>query len=246
MPIQTILVPVFSRISKTAIRYAEMLSSAYQKPISLLCLNEALRKELHAWGHHVQHSSLPLKKAVAAVTKDQDSVMVVWENQSKYAAIHRCLLASRHLRIPYFFIPPAGKIAKPQRAVIPISFLPEEREKARWGRSLNRYFKSEFILLKPKDKGSQAEKNMVYIKDFFDKNNIPYRSVQGQRSSFKIDREALKCFSSEADLLLFTASRQYGPDDLFFGSRELHNIKRCRLPIMLLNPRNDLYILCGD
>ena len=48
----------------------------------------------------------------------------------------------------------------------------------------------------------------------------------------------------DADIAIITASREYGLDDIIFGPKELHIIKKSEIPLMVLNPRGDLYVLC--
>lgn len=245
-PVQTILVPVVDVVPRTAIAYAQILSEAYNKPISFLCLSSSLLEELKPFDSHIQFSDLPLDEAVPHAVAEQDAVMVVFESLAKRRIIQSQLSACRELRIPYFFIPKGGAITPPSRVVLPMSFLIEDREKATWGRSLHHFFDSQFTILKPKDKGSRAGKNVEHVQAFFDKHSIPYITVNGKKSSFKNDKEALALFAEGISLFMITASREYGLDDTFLGPKELHVIRKSQWPIMMLNPRDDLYILCGD
>jgi len=245
-PVQTILVPLVDQYSLSAVNYAQMLSEAYQKPLSLLCLNPALESYARALNVHYTLSSDRLSAALAQAVANEDCVMIVWPRPGSRRLIQRQLNACRDLRIPYFFIPHNWSPRPPQRVLMPISFLIEDREKAAWGRSLHRQFTSHFTLLKPRDKGTRAAKNVDYIAAFFQKNAIPYTLIQGRKSSFKNDKEALKDYAHSSDLMVVTASREYGLDDQFFGPKELGLIHKSPLPLMMLNPRADLYILCGD
>jgi len=245
-PSQTILVPVREEIPHSAISYAEMLSAAYEKPISFLCINETLVKELSSFGHTIIESKGRLTENIRQAVEELDPVMIVFENQSKRRIIQQQLTACRDLRIPYVFIPKGSPIQSPDKVALPMSFLIEDREKATWGRSLHRYFKSEFRILKPKDKGTRAGKNVAHVEAFFDKQSIPYETLQGKKSSFKNDKEVFSLLSDWASLVIVTASREYGLDDQFLGPKELHLLRHSQVPVMMLNPRDDLYILCGD
>ena len=50
--------------------------------------------------------------------------------------------------------------------------------------------------------------------------------------------------SYNVSLLMISASRDYGLDDILFGPKELKVIKST-VPVMVINPRGDLYALCG-
>lgn len=244
-PLQTILVPVLKHLPVKAIRYAEMLSEAYNKPLSILCFNPSQVNDPLFSNHHVTCTNLPITEAIFQFTQKQDSVMVIWEIMASSRLMQKSLTACRQLRIPYFYIPKDYTVTSPMHITLPIAYLIEEREKGAWARSLYRVFKAQFTFVKPNDKGTRAQKNIDYISSFLSKNTIPYQLIAGKQPSHKISFESLQLLP-EADMMLITATREYGLDDLFFGPRELKLIKRSHIPLLVLNPREDLYVLCGD
>ena len=244
--LQTIIVPVVKVLPYKAIAYAEVLSLAYAKPIVFLCLDAKFLPELKLFPYTTISSELGLSQAIEKVVEDNDPVMFVFQVLPKRFLVQQQLNACRHLRIPYFFVPSTGEHTSLENVALPMSFLIEDREKATWGRSLHRYFKSEFTILKPKDKGSRALKNVEYVGAMFNKLGIPYKVLDGRKSSFANDKEVFALLSHWANLVIVTASREYGLDDHLLGPKELHLIRKSALPIMVLNPRGDLYILCGD
>ncbi len=244
--VQPILVPVIDSIPEGAINYANMLSDAYQKPILLLNINKALASDLEKMDYEVFALYDRLIEAIRSAVERFDPIMVVFERKRSVFKTWNQLSACRDLRIPYWFVPLEYEIKKPSRIALPVSFLVEDREKATWGRSFSRYFDSSFKVLKPRDKGNRAGENVIYIADFFDKNNISYDIIQSKKSSYKINKDALSALSQEVEVVVITASREYGLDDYILGPKELHLIRKTSLPLMLVNPRADLYILCGD
>ena len=65
------------------------------------------------------------------------------------------------------------------------------------------------------------------------------------KDSSGVEREAANwAAGGEAGLVLVSASREYGLDDLLFGSKERKILTRINVPILLINPRGDLYTLC--
>ncbi len=239
---QTILLPFWDIVPEHSLAYANILSEAYNKPISLLNLSECDVENRSS----LFQSNKKLTETIVQTISAQDCVMLVWQYERNSHQIQAMLDSCRELRIPYFFVSPEHKICAPKNVILPISFLIEDREKATWGRSLNVRFNSEFGILQPNDKGTRAAKNVAHIEDFFVRNNIPHKIIKGQKSSFKNDKEALDLYSNVSDLVMVTASREYGLDDQFFGPKERHIIKKSNIPLMLLNPRDDLYVLCGD
>ena len=242
---QSILVPIIVPDSFAVIAYAEMLSKAYDKALSLLFFDEAM---FQAWEgvHHASFTSKSFYEGVNEAIAAQDCVMVVWSIAKRKRQIQRCLSAARLWRIPYFFIPTHIEPQSINTVFLPISFLIEDREKAIWAKSLNRVFDLHLVLAQPNDKGSKALKNVTYVQDFLSKHKIKQTTIQAKASSFKLEAEIVDNATAVTDLVVCTASRDYGLDDLFFGPKELRYIRRTKVPIMMLNPRGDLYVLCGD
>ena len=74
---------------------------------------------------------------------------------------------------------------------------------------------------------------------------ITYEVVQAHKDSFSLIREASERQRDfRHDLLILTASRDYGLDDILFGPPERKAIQRSLVPVMLVNPREDLFSLC--
>lgn len=74
---------------------------------------------------------------------------------------------------------------------------------------------------------------------------ISYEIVLARKDSFSLIQEAAERQRDfQHDLLILTASRDYGLDDLLFGPPERKAIQRALVPVMLVNPREDLFSLC--
>jgi len=95
------------------------------------------------------------------------------------------------------------------------------------------------------DYGSKAATTTDKMKTILDKFQLPYTVEKAQSDSFKIDREAIeKAVEMGGGLVIISASRDYGLDDILFGPKELHLIRKSPVPLLLVNPRSDLYALC--
>ena len=97
-----------------------------------------------------------------------------------------------------------------------------------------------------KDYGSRTRKNTDAICTLLDKFALNYQRVEAAKDSFKVEIEAARrVVELQAGLLIISASRDYGLDDIFFGPKELKVIQKSPVPVMVINPRKDLYALCG-
>lgn len=155
------------------------------------------------------------------------------------------LHACRELRIPYLFYKDSYGAMRLERVLIPVNFLIEEIEKAQFAAAFGRFCNSKITLLQANDYGSRAENNVAKIRSVLDKFQLEYQVVKGEKDSFKIEFDALKVSEKENfDLVLVSSSRDYALDDIIFGPKELHLIKKSKVPVLLINPRGDLYTLC--
>lgn len=183
--------------------------------------------------------------AIADIFASDDFCIV--NAQRRWTDIRRALLACRDERRPYLFGVPDSL----RTIMVPVSRLEEEVYKAEIITYLARKTGAKIILLQAKDYGSRArvntEKIISRIRRVSEaaKVTIPYDVELAHSDSDHLMREAaIRADQIGADLILLTASREYGLDDWLFGPQELWAIRRTAIPVMLVNPRDDLFSLC--
>ena len=181
---------------------------------------------------------------------NEDIVLKTCANDSR--AIQNVLNECRELRTPYVVITPSMReVTARRRRLVPVSRLEEETYKAEICTYLARKTGAHIILLKAHDYGSHAQQNVnrivTHIKGVMERAEveISYEVVEARKDSFSLIREASERQRDfQHDLLILTASRDYGLDDILFGPPERHAIRRALVPVMLVNPREDLFSLC--
>lgn len=180
---------------------------------------------------------------------NDDIRLIECENNAR--TIQRHLNECRDERRPYVFVTSTMNIKPLRRLLVPVSMLEEETYKAEICTYLARKTSALIILLKAHDYGSHAQQNVnrivTHIKAVADKSgeNISYEIVEARKDSFKLMQEAAERQRDfQHDLLILTASRDYGLDDILFGPPERHAIRKALVPVMLVNPREDLFSLC--
>lgn len=165
---------------------------------------------------------------------------------NKARLIQKYLNVCRSLRVPYVFV--TDQMTEDihfQRILLPVGFLEEEIGKAQFASAFGRFCHSEILLLQANDYGSRAQIHLGKIRTILDKFGLSYEVIKARKDSFKLENEAAeRAEEFQADLLIMSASRDYGLDDVLFGPKERHVICRSSVPVMLLNPRKDLYTLC--
>lgn len=156
--------------------------------------------------------------------------------------LDRCRL----LRLPYLFFTDTMLHIYPLKSVLsPVTLLEEEVHKAETFTHLARFTGCRITLLRANDYGSRAEHNTEKILTALAQFDLNVSVVKAGKDSFSVAREAAERQNEwQADLLVVTASRDYGLDDIFFGPQERKVIQHSLCPVLLLNPRGDLFSLC--
>ena len=170
--------------------------------------------------------------------------------------VQQVLDACREERRPYLITTPLTSNLSPLTSIlVPITMLEEEVYKAEICTYLARKTGAHLILLRANDYGSKAIKNtqriITHIQTIAERTGetITYEERVAKGDSFHIHKE-LPALSStlfgedKGGLLLLTASREYGLDDWIFGPPEQYVIRKSQVPVMLVNPRADLFSLC--
>ena len=178
------------------------------------------------------------------VEEKDAALMIIGLNSDK--EIQNYLDKCRELRIPYIIvkndIPDNFDI---NNIILPITNLEEEREKGPFASSFARHFNCPITIYQPNDYGSKAATNIEAMKVLFNSFNLTYTTLKGKKNSSGIEFEAgLLNRENANNILIISASRDYGLDDIIFGPKERKIIKNTNIPTMLINPRGDLYALC--
>jgi len=164
---------------------------------------------------------------------------------NKRRKIQELLNACHELRIPYIFFKNSFEKLQIGKILVPVNFLEEEAEKAQFASAFGRFCNSEIQIMQANDYGSKAANTVARMLELFDKFKLNVRVEKAKGDSFKVDKEAVnKAVELNAGIVLITASREYGLDDLLFGPSELHLIRHSLVPLLIVNPRADLYALC--
>jgi len=172
--------------------------------------------------------------------------------------VQQVLDACREERRPYvvlkehdsLFLSPESNI------LVPVTMLEEEVYKAEICTYLARKTGAHLILLRANDYGSKAKQNtqriITHIQTIAERtgDNITYEERVAKGDSFHIHKE-LHTYTTlpfregtGVGLIILTASREYGLDDWLFGPPEQYVIRHSPVPVMLVNPRADLFSLC--
>lgn len=203
---------------------------------------------------------------------DNEDICVV-HCKAKRRVVQEQLDALREERRPYLFLTDKMQtVSELRRILVPVTMLEEEVYKAEICTYLARKTGATIVLLRANDYGSHARQNtqriITHIQTVAERTGeqIHYEELVGQKDSFHLNQESAQrcntiangccggtscsCGETSSDtnldcqLLLLTASREYGLDDWLFGPPERYAILHSPVPVMLINPRADLFSLC--
>ena len=184
---------------------------------------------------------------------------MIWENNDDIRLEHcdhsrreiqHVLDTCREERRPYVITTPLTSNLSPLTSIlVPVTMLEEEVYKAEICTYLARKTGAHIILLRANDYGNKAKQNtqriITHIQTIAERTEekITYEERVAKGDSFHIHKE-LHSYSTDIQLIVLTASREYGLDDWLFGPPEQYVIRHSHVPIMLINPRADLFSLC--
>jgi nucleotide-binding universal stress UspA family protein len=193
---------------------------------------------------------------------NNEDIRVEHCNASRHS-VQQVLDACREERRPYLVTTPLSSSSslsgeskeRLSSILVPITMLEEEVYKAEICTYLARKTGAHLILLRANDYGSKAKQNtqriITHIQSIVDRTGeaITYEERVAKGDSFHIHKELPTFFASPQEenamcLILLTASREYGLDDWLFGPPEQYVIRKSLVPVMLVNPRADLFSLC--
>ena len=196
---------------------------------------------------HCDGSRRGVQRVLDACREERRPYLVIKEQRTKSKDISPTTDQTNQNSLDSWFLAPGSVI------LVPVTMLEEEVYKAEICTYLARKTGAHLILLRANDYGSKAKRNtqriITHIQSVAERTGtaITYEERVAKGDSFHIHKE-LHLIASSPDspiaLTLLTSSREYGLDDWLFGPPEQYVIRYSAVPVMLVNPRADLFSLC--
>ncbi len=146
---------------------------------------------------------------------------------------------------------PLSDSRKLQRVGFTFDFKKESKEKLVWSSYFARFFKSELFMLSYDYKDEFLRRkwlgNVKFADKLFDNLNVIYRKQSiGSRQKLFMDVLALDIAAQMSiGLLVATTTNEKDAIEYFIGVQENRTaVNKYRIPILYINPRDDLYVLC--
>lgn len=170
---------------------------------------------------------------------DAALVVIGLDEKPNRKEVQECLNLTRSLRVPYIFV--KNGTTRFANIGMPVKRFEEEKEKAPYCGSFARNFGSHVTIYQPDDYGSGARRNIESMKTLLEKQNVAAEVRACRHDSDGVELESI---GFNDDMVIIGASRDYGLDDILFGPKERKIIMSAPMPVMMINPRGDLYPLC--
>lgn len=201
---------------------------------------------------HCDGTRRGVQRVLDACREERRPYLVIKEQRTKSKDISPTTNQTNQNSLDSWFLAPGSSI------LVPVTMLEEEVYKAEICTYLARKTGANLILLRANDYGSKVKRNtqriITHIQTIAERTGetITYEERIAKGDSFHIHRELAEQADigyrasgiGEIGLILLTASREYGIDDWLFGPPEQYVIRHSQVPVMLVNPRADLFSLC--
>jgi hypothetical protein len=157
----------------------------------------------------------------------------------------------RELRIPLLIVQNKMPDAQTFRQIIlPVDFSKESKEKASWAGYFSKLHHSAVTIVHTSYNdgffAAQLRNNLILIKKLFNTLNAAFEIHKAEKVKYGIDRYGVSYAKMKgAGMIIIMATKEMGIDDFFLGPREKRIIiNEDQLPVMMINPRDDLYVPC--
>ena len=196
---------------------------------------------------HCDGTRRGVQRVLDACREERRPYLVIKEQGTKSKDISPTTDQTNQNSLDSWFLAPGSSI------LVPVTMLEEEVYKAEICTYLARKTGAHLILLRANDYGSRAKHNtqriITHIQTIAERTGetITYEERVAKGDSFHIHKELHQLPIANhqyPSLILLTASREYGLDDWLFGPPEQYVIRHSQVPVMLVNPRADLFSLC--
>jgi len=137
-----------------------------------------------------------------------------------------------------------------KNVLVPVDYRRASKETSLWASYFGRFNRSKVQLIYAretnKEDAGRLQKNLDFFKKFLSSLNVRHSEIAGKTTSWGICNETLtRAEEWVGDLMIFSGSSSISLLDLLIGLPEKRIVKKAgNLPIMLINPRKDICMMC--
>ena len=221
--------------------------------VKLKELNESLPEDLF---HSYAALSGAREKVLNAVGELLNAVLLVSDCNPEEKDKHSPLYPQTQLdslassRVAYLLCPPESKPSNYEKVILTLNNASESKEKTLWASYFGRFAGSQIVLYYRRYKDEYHQKqlnlNIAFARKIFDQFKISLLTLHSENTKTQLDIQALD-YAKENDcsLVICQTTKNKSFADRLLGLDEVRVLKNMKkTPVLFLNPRNDLFILC--
>lgn len=182
------------------------------------------------------------------VLADEMEAIVLVAGFSRFKELAKPLRSSP---IPFLFVNENEPFTSSFRKVIvPVDMRRQNKDSLLWSVFFGRNNDSEIIAIGANDRSKDSQKavaaHLRSLKKLLTKSNVTHSIYKGSRGSLSIQREVLETSGQlNADLMILLGSSYVTWLDLLIGLPEEKIIRKAgNLPVLVVNPRRETYLVC--
>lgn len=229
-------------VEQSEIKLQELNSKITEIPFHSYCAIEGKSKEII--------NKIPnLISGVLIVTSSNTDIV---DKKQKQANSPKTLLNNLYeSRAAYFIVPQSQpQTLEFEKIILTINNMRESKEKVLWGSYFGRFAKSEIIVFyhtyRDEFHRHQLHYNIKFLMKMFDNFNLNYKLHLSPTQKPFVDHQAIDyAIENNASLIICQTTKNKDWTNLIFKTKELETLENNKnIPILFVNPRNDLLILC--
>lgn len=227
--------------------------STSEAEVKLKELNESLPEDLF---HSYAALSGAREKVLNAVGELLNAVLLVSDCNPEEKDKHSPLYPQTQLdslassRVAYLLCPPESKPSNYDKVVLTLNNASESKEKTLWASYFGRFANSQIVLYYRRYKDEYHQKqlnlNIAFARKIFEQFKIPLITLHSENTKTQLDIQASDyAKENNCSLVICQTTKNKSFADRLLGLEEVRVLKNMKkTPVLFLNPRNDLFILC--
>lgn len=227
--------------------------STSEAEVKLKELNESLPEDLF---HSYAALSGAREKVLNAVGELLNAVLLVSDCNPEEKDKHSPLYPQTQLdslassRVAYLLCPPESEPSNYDKVVLTLNNASESKEKTLWASYFGRFANSQIVLYYRRYKDEYHQKqlnlNIAFARKIFEQFKIPLITLHSENTKTQLDIQASDyAKENNCSLVICQTTKNKSFADRLLGLDEVRVLKNMKkTPVLFLNPRNDLFILC--
>jgi hypothetical protein len=188
-----------------------------------------------------------LEQNISRVAEEYDGIMMVLTSDSLKPKIR----ALQQSQIPFLFVKGSSPMSLCyDRVILPVDYRKVMKDTSLWASYFARFNQSKINVYCAREKNKEnmimVKKNRKFIEQLLCKLRLNVNFELARKGSFTLPSEALrKCQNDGQNLMIIPASQHINLIDLLIGLPETKLVRQAgEIPVMCINPKRDMYILC--